>query len=107
MRANDVIFLIKKTVEYDELKNPIETLVERMVYANRYQVSASEFYSINQESRADVSDFRRKESFQVFTHDYELEDRFRYNDITYRILRVSPKGERTVIVGEEVLADGS
>lgn len=105
MRHKDVIYLIKETIDYDEWKNPIKQKEERLVYANRYDVSMSEFYNISSSQNASVDDLRDTKAFQIYSFEYENERFFKYEEKEYKILRVSEKGEKIVIVGMVVLGN--
>ena len=99
MRSNDIIHLIDVVQEYDEIGNnrPIKT--KRMVFANKYQVSISEFYSENINYQAKVHSSREKTAFQVRASEYKGEEEYEYKGVNYDILRVSDNGEYVLIVG--------
>ena len=101
MRSNDVIYLMKNTTEYDEIGNAIHNVEERMVFANKYQVSISEFYSENINYQAEVHTIRDKKSFQIRALSYQGEERFKYKGKVYDIIRASDNGEYYLIVGVE------
>lgn len=105
MRHNDVIHLIKETVEFDEWKNPIPIKEKRLVYANRYDVSMSEFYNISASQNASVDDLRDTRAFQIYSFEYENERYFEFGEKEYKVLRVSTKGDKTIIVGLVVLGN--
>lgn len=105
VRHNDVIHLISETVEFDEWKNPIPIKEKRLVYANRYDVSMSEFYNISASQKASVDDLRDTKAFQIYSFEYEDERYFEYEGKEYKVLRVSVRGEKAVIVGTVVLGN--
>lgn len=103
MRSNDVIYLLKDKITYDEIGNSKKEVVERLVFANKYQVSISEFYSENINYKSSQYTIRDKKSFQVRTLSYQKEERFRYKGVVYDIIRTSDNGEYTLIVGVETI----
>ncbi len=100
MRHNQVINFISITITYDEIGNPAETPVERLVYANEYSVSSGEFYN------AALTGLRPSKAFEIYSFEYQNESKFKHNGITYNIIRTQGKGEKIIIVGEKVAADG-
>lgn len=100
MRHHEVIHLISLTMIEDDLGNQIEVPSERQVFANEHTVSITEYYN------AATNGLRASKAFEVYTFEYEDESRFKHNDIVYRIIRVAPRGEKTVLTGEKVAADG-
>lgn len=101
MRFNDVIYLIHTEIKQDELGNSLKKRTERMVYANKYQVSLSEFYSENLNQKASQTNIRPKANFMVRTENYEGEREYRHKDKIYEVLRVSDRGDWTLLVGVE------
>lgn len=97
MRFKDVIYLINVTVTEDEIGNQIETLTERMVYANEYSVSSNEYYN------AAMTGLRPAKTFEIYSFEYGGEDRLKHNGITYRIIRAETRGEKTKLTCEKVL----
>jgi hypothetical protein len=100
MRHKDVIYLIGVTISDDDLKNQIETPTERKVYANEYSVSSGEFYN------AAVTGLRPSKAFEIYSFEYKGESKFKHNNVTYKIIRTQGKGEKMVLIGERVAADG-
>lgn len=108
MRFKDVIYLISVIVQKDENGhpmtdengNPIEILTERMVYANEYSVSSSEYYN------AAMTGLRPAKQFEIYSFEYQGEDRLKHNGVTYRIIRAETRGEKTRLTCERVAADG-
>ena len=101
MRYNDAIYLIKEETVYDELGIGKKEKSERLVFANKYQVSTSEFYSDNVRHDASTQAIRHKSAFVVRSSDYDNETSFLYDKKEYEIIRVSDLGEFTHIVGGE------
>lgn len=100
MRHDQVIYLLSVTVEEDEIGNQIETVTERMVYANELAVSSQEFYN------AAATGLRPAKRFEVYSFEYQGEDRLKHDGVVYRIIRVETRGEKTRITCERVAADG-
>lgn len=100
MRHNDVIYLIKTQVVEDELGNQIPQETERLVYANQMAVTQSEFYN------AASTGLRPAKRFEIYSFEYQGEDRLKHDGMMYRIIRVETRGEKTRITCERVAADG-
>ncbi|MDP4158387.1 MAG: phage head-tail adapter protein [Bacillota bacterium] len=100
MRHNQVIYLIKTTITEDEVGNQIQTPSEREVFANEFSVGASEFYN------AAATGLRPAKMFEVYSFEYEGEEKLKNNSIAYRVIRVEGKGEKTRLTCEKVAADG-
>ena len=103
MRYNDVVYLMAETIDYDEIGNSVKKWEETMVFANRYQVSISEFYSENINYKGAQHTSRNKKSFQIRTASYKDQPKFKYEDIVYDVIRVSDNGEFVLIVGVETI----
>lgn len=100
MRFKDVIYLINVTVTEDEIGNQIETVTERMVFANELSVSTEEFYSAGQ------AGLRPTKRFEIYSFEYQGEDRLKHDGVVYRVIRTEKRGEKTRITCERVAADG-
>jgi len=100
MRHNEAIYLISTTIVEDEIGNQIEHETERKVFANAFSVSQSEFYN------AAVTGLRPSKSFEIYSFEYQNEDKLKHNGITYRIIRTETRGEKTRIICEGMAADG-
>lgn len=100
MRFKDVIYLINVTVTEDEIGNQIETVTERMVFANELSVSSQEFYN------AAVTGLRPTKRFEIYSFEYQGEDRLKHDGMVYRIIRAETRGEKIRITCEGVTADG-
>lgn len=101
MRHSEVIYLQSITVTKDELFNDVETIVERLVYANEYRVTDKAYYE------AAATGLKIEKKFEIYSFEYEREERLKHNDKVYRISRVDKNGEKTIITCGEVLADGN
>ena len=95
MRHNDIIYLLSTETEYDDIGNPIETTTERMVYANRFEVSASEFYE------ASAQGLKPEKKFEIFSYEYNDESELKHDDQVYQITLVQGAGEKTRITCEK------
>ena len=101
MRHDQVIYLMSVTVEGDEIGNQNkETVTERMVFANELSVSSEEFYN------AAATGLRPTKRFEIYSFEYQGEDRLKHDGVVYRIIRVEKRGEKTRITCERVAADG-
>jgi len=101
MRHNKIIYLPTTTIEKDEWGNEIEVHDWKLVYANEYSVSSSEFYN------AAVNGLRPEQSFEIYTFEYNSEKKFKFDDDIYDIIRTQGKGEKIIIIGEKVSDNGS
>lgn len=99
MRFKDVIYLISVTITEDEIGNQIETPVERMVYANEYSVSSNEYYN------AAMTGLRPVKMFEIYSFEYQGEDRLKHNGVIYRIIRAETRGERTRLTCERMVGN--
>jgi len=100
MRHNKVIYLPTVIYGEDEWGNEIEVPSWRKVYANEYSVSSSEFYN------AAVTGLRPEIAFEIYSFEYDGEKKFEYGGEEYNIIRTQGKGEKIVLVGEKVAANG-
>lgn len=100
MRHNDVIYLISEQTTYDDIGNPIKTKIERMVYANEFDISATEFY------QASAQGLKPDCRFEIYSFEYNNEKELKHNDNLYKIIRVQKKGEKTRLTGEMVIGNG-
>jgi len=100
MRHDQVIYLLSVTTTQDEIGNQIEDVVERMVFANELAVTSEEFYN------AAVTGLRPTKRFEIYSFEYQGEDRLKHDGVVYRIIRVEKRGEKTRITCEKVIADG-
>ena len=97
MRHNDVVLLLSKKVEYDELGNAIETVNERMVYANEMSVSMQEFYEAGKQG------IRPEKQFEIYSFEYQGESKLKHNNKDYEIIRTQTKGDKTRLICKRVI----
>lgn len=100
MRNDQVIYLLSVTTTQDEIGNQIEDVVERMVFANELSVSSEEFYN------AATAGLRPTKRFEIYSFEYQGEDRLKHDGIVYRVIRTEKRGEKIRITCERVAADG-
>ena len=100
MRHNQVIYLQSVTIVEDEIGNQKEVVTERLVFANELAVSDDEFYS------AGLSGLRPVKRFEVYSFEYQGEDRLRHESTVYRIIRAETRGEKTRLTCERMVGDG-
>lgn len=100
MRHKDVIYLITTKIVEDEIGNQIPQETERMVYANQMAVTQSEFYN------AAATGLRPSKMFEIYSFEYNGEEKLKHNGVIYRIIRAETRGEKTRITCERVAADG-
>lgn len=97
VRHNDVVFLLSKIIQYDDLGNAIETDSERMVYANQMAVSMNEFYE------AGSKGIRPEKQFEIYTFEYGNETHLLHDKRKYKIIRTATKGDKTRLICERVI----
>lgn len=97
MRHNDVVLLLSKKVEYDELGNAIEVEMERTVYANEMSVSMKEFYEAGNKG------IRPEKQFEIYSFEYQGESKLKHNNKEYKIIRTQTKGDKTRLICERVI----
>jgi len=100
VRFKEIIYLLSVTVDYDEIGNPIETVIERKVFANEFSITSSEFYN------AALTGLRPAKQFEIYSFEYQGEEKLKHNGITYHIIRTETRGEKTRLSCERVAADG-
>lgn len=100
MRHKEVIELLSVTIIEDELGNQIEQETARQVFANEFSISDRDFYS------AGVQGLKPEKRFEIYSFEYQDEQKFRYNSNKYRIIRTETKGEKIRLTGEKVVGDG-
>ena len=100
MRHNQVIKLISVTITEDDIGNQIETPTERDIFANEFYVGSSEFYS------AAVAGLKPERQFEIYSLEYQDEEKLKCDDIPYRIIRTETRGDKTRLSCEKVAADG-
>jgi hypothetical protein len=97
VRHNTVVFLISVTIIEDELGNQIEQETERKVFANEMTVSQGEYYN------AAAAGLRPQKMFEVYSFEYQGEEKARHLETEYRIIRTETRGEKTRIICERVI----
>jgi len=95
-----VIYLLSVTVTEDEIGNQVETVTERMVFANELAVTSEEFYN------AAATGLRPAKRFEIHSFEYQGEDRLKHEGVVYRIIRTEKRGEKIRLTCERVAADG-
>lgn len=100
MRHDQVIYLLSVTVTEDEIGNQVETVTERMVFANELAVTSEEFYN------AAATGLRPAKRFEIYSFEYQGEDRLKHDGVVYRIIRTEKRGEKIRLTCERVAADG-
>ena len=99
-RPDQVIYLISATITQDNIGNQIQALSERQVFAEELSVGSGEFYN------AAVAGLRPSKRFEIYTREYQGEEKLKHNNITYRIIRTEGRGEKVRLSCERVAADG-
>ena len=87
MLFKEVIKLISVTVTENDMGDIIETPVEREVYADKQSIRQSEFY------QAAATGLRPELMFVVTSIEYEGEQKLKYNDKEYTIIRTYDKDD--------------
>lgn len=100
MRHKEIIYLVSITTKQDDIGNEDEIENTRKVYANQFAVSSAEFYS------AGVGNLKPEKSFQIHTFEYEGEEALYFNDVKYKIIRTTERGDKTTLVCERVIGHG-
>ena len=96
MRWSDVVFLIGRITDYDEIGNPVVVDTERMVYANEFSVSNS------LQVGAAAADKRIEKIYEIMSIEYQGERQAKVDDVVYEIFNVDKRGDRTRISLEKV-----
>jgi len=100
MRQDQAIYLLRSTISKDDIGNQISTLTERLVYAGELSVGSGEHYN------AAVAGLRPEKRFEIYTREYQGEEKLKHNNIMYRIIRTEGRGEKLRLSCERVAADG-
>lgn len=93
MRHKDVIELVSIEIVEDELGNQTEQPACRQIFANEFDISATEFYE------AGAQGLKPEKRFEIYDFEYQGETKFRYNGIVYDIIRTQTKGEKIRLTG--------
>lgn len=99
VRWNDVVYLIGRTIVYDEIGNPIDTEPsERMVYANEFSVSNS------LQVGAAAANVRLEKIFEILSIEYnnEKQAKLTLDGPLYNVFNVDKRGDRTRLTLEKV-----
>lgn len=98
MLFRDVVKLISVTTTENDMGDIIETPVEREVFADKQSIRQSEFY------QAAATGLRPELMFVVRSVDYNGEQKLKYNDKEYAVIRTYDKdGELTELVCQGVV----
>lgn len=101
MRHNKVIYLGEKTtITDDDLNQKDNFNYNKLVYANEYSISSSEYYN------AAVNDLKPEKEFEIYSFEYNGEERFKYEGEEYKIIRTQGSGEKIKLIGEKVASNG-
>lgn len=102
MRYDAVITLIAPGgYEQDAIGQQVPAApVRRVVHANEFGLSASEFYD------AGAQGLKPECRYQIRSIDYQSEPLFEAGDVEYTIIRVERRGEWTTLTGERTQANG-
>ena len=87
MRFNEVIALRSFTTTRDEYGEPINTPIEKEVYADKKSVTRSEFYS------ALTGGINASIVFVIRSEDYDDQTEVAFNSKPYNVIRTFQKGE--------------
>jgi len=99
-RQDQAVYLISSTVVPDNLGNQIKVPAERLVFGEELSVGSGEFYN------AAVAGLRPEKRFEIYTREYQGEEKLKHNAVTYRIIRTEGRGEKIRLSCERVAADG-
>lgn len=100
MRHSEIVYLITQTTVADAVGNQTKVDTERKVYANKNDISITEFYN------AGVNGMKPEKRFAIKSFEYNGERKLKHENTLYDIIRVSEKGENTVVTCERVIANG-
>lgn len=92
---NEILTLIKRTVEQDDQGDPTITEVKRQVFCRTQSIGQKEFYEAN------ARDFHPEVKFVIADYlDYENETLVEYNGQRYRVLRTYRTGQELELTVE-------
>lgn len=98
MLFRDVVKLISVATAENDIGDPVEVPVEREVFADKQSIRQSEFY------QAAATGLRPELMFVVRSVDYNGEQKLKYNDKEYAVIRTYDKdGELTELVCQGVV----
>ncbi len=100
-RQTEVLYLIKPTITTDDIGAQVESLAERMVFGTEQSVYHNTYYQAAQ------AGMKPSKMFEVYTVEYQSEDRLKHNDVIYRIIKAGPakKPGRTQLTCERAEGD--
>ncbi len=90
MLYKDIVDLITVTSGENDMGDPIETEALKQVFANKKSIRQSEFYQAAQ------TGLKPELMFEVRYSDYNKEQKLKYNDITYQIIRTYTKNDEMI-----------
>lgn len=97
MLFKDIAYLQTRTKTVDDEGISTEVYVDREVFVNVGKVRQSEFY------QAAATGLKPTLMLEVFQYDYNEEDRLKFNDVVYKVIRTYPiKNEKLEIVCERL-----
>lgn len=99
-RQDQAVYLIGSAIVPDTLGNQVKVPTERLVFGEELSVGAGEFYN------AAVAGLRPEKRFEIYTREYQNEEKLKHNNVPYRIIRTEGRGERIRLSCERVAADG-
>jgi SPP1 family predicted phage head-tail adaptor len=98
MLFRDVIYLAAITFSENALGDPIETLTEKQVFANKKSIRQSEFY------QAQATGLKPEIMFEIRVIDYSDEPRLKFDSKYYNIIRTySKNGEILELICDRVV----
>lgn len=92
-----MVYLISVSIIEDELGNQQEIETERKIFANEMAVNQAEYYN------AASGGLRPSKMFEVYSFEYQGEEKLRHNGTKYQIIRTETRGEKTRIICERVI----
>ncbi len=93
MRHKDVISLVGIEIIEDDLGNQIEQETLREVFANEFDITATEYYE------AGAQGLKAEKRFEIYGFEYQGETKFKYDGEEYDIIRTQTKGEKIRLTG--------
>ena len=97
MYFSDKIKLIAISYTENSLGDIIETETETEVFANKKSIRQSEFY------QAAATGLRPEIMFEVWSEEYSSQQRVKYDNKDYTVIRAYDKGELTELICQGVV----
>lgn len=97
MYFSDKIELIAITVTENSMGDMIETETKTEVFANKKSIRQSEFY------QAAATGLRPEIMFEVWSEEYSSQQRVKYDNKDYTVIRAYDKGELTELICQGVV----